>query len=183
MTKSFRDNLVDELLILKAQQGSRKAMSKLIGRWHGPLTQYALKVTRNEHVAQDIVQETWVAVIERLITLREIEKFNRWVLRILNNKCRDHWRKEETHARHLDQQKSELRRHRVTVKDARGFDEIMEALDGPTRAILVMKYIHEMSVGEIAESLGVPEGTVKSRLYYARKRIKRNFERENIGKL
>ncbi|WP_145077413.1 RNA polymerase sigma factor [Poriferisphaera corsica] len=180
MSRKFRQNLVDELLIIKAQQGCRDSMSQLIKRWHKQLLQYAFKVTRNEHLAHDIVQETWVTVIKKITSLQEINRFRPWVLRILNNNCRDHWRKEETYQQHITQHQtqtntSQAKRGRQTESEF--FDEIMQQLDGPSRAILIMKYVHEMSIHEIAKSLNIPPGTAKSRLYHARNKFKHQFER------
>ncbi|QQE11980.1 RNA polymerase sigma factor [Planctomycetota bacterium] len=178
MGEKFQDNLIDEMLIIKAQQGDQDAMAKLINRWHKQLLQYAIKVTRNEHLAHDIVQETWITVINKLTKLQEINRFRPWVLRILNNKCRDHWRKEETHQKHLIQQHESCESSlKDQDSDKQSFDEMMQQLDGQSRAILLMKYVHEMSIIEIAQSLDIPTGTAKSRLYYARNKFKQKFER------
>ena len=84
-----QEQLHNELIVIKCQQGNSKAFSDLVGRWQERLWRYAFKVTGSEEAAWDIVQETWCSVIKGLGKLKDVSIFPCWLFRIANNKCVD----------------------------------------------------------------------------------------------
>jgi len=167
MQKS-RAQIYDELLVLKCQQGNRDAFDELVTRWQKRLWLYAFQVIRFESAAWDIVQETWLAIIKGLNKLSDVAVFPRWVFKILNNKCADWLRKQQIQSRVNNQHRNHTHiDERPTSNDEQS--EFLQAaiarLSANQRALLTLRYQQGFDISEIAEILGVPEGTVKSRLH------------------
>jgi len=162
------DQIYDELLVLNCQQGNRDAFSELVERWQKRLWHYALQVTRSESAAWDIVQETWVAIIKELSKLKDVTLFPPWTFRILNNKCADWLRQQQIQSRVDNQHRNHTHIDaRPTSNDEQS--EFLQAaiarLSANQRALLTLRYQQGFDISEIAEILGIPEGTVKSRLH------------------
>jgi RNA polymerase sigma factor (sigma-70 family) len=180
MRKS-RDQIYDELLILKCQAGDRAAFEELVERWEKRLWHYAYKVSGSDSAAWDIVQETWVGIVKGIRKLADVAVFPSWAFRILNNKCTDWLRKRHLQFR-LD---SELSKGTQNESDARqNIDmksELLPAavmkLSSEQRVLLMLRYHEDFDIGQIAEILGVPEGTVKSRLHRTLNQLREMMER------
>jgi RNA polymerase sigma factor (sigma-70 family) len=180
MRKS-RNQIYDELLILKCQTGDKAAFEELVERWEKRLWHYAYKVTGSDSAAWDIVQETWVGIIKGIRKLGDVVLFPQWAFRILNNKCADWLRKYHLQSK-LD---SELSKQAQDESDARqNIDvkaELLPAavmkLSSEQRVLLMLRYHEDFDIGQIAEILGVPEGTVKSRLHRTLSQLRQMVER------
>ena len=168
MRKS-RSQIYDELLVIKCQQGDKDAFDELVERWQKRLWHYACRVTGSESAAWDIVQETWFAIVKGLSKLKDTAVFPQWAFRIVNNKCTDWLRKQQRRSR-LNNQREE---HAQSQSDKeQNSDEKSESLRAAVgklspdrRALLSLRYHEGFDIGQIAEILSVPEGTIKSRLH------------------
>jgi RNA polymerase sigma-70 factor (ECF subfamily) len=180
MRKS-RDQIYDELLILKCQTGDKEAFEELVERWEKRLWHYAYKVTGSDSAAWDIVQETWVGIIKGIRKLADVAVFPSWAFRILNNKCTDWLRKRHLQFR-LDSELSKEAqnefdtRQNVDVK-AELLPAVVMKLSSEQRVLLMLRYHEDFDIGQIAEILGVPEGTVKSRLHRTLNQLRQMVER------
>ena len=164
-----RDQIYDELLVIKCQQGDSRAFDELVGRWQRRLWYYAFGVTGSEAAAWDIVQETWVGVIRGIRKLEDAAVFAQWAFRILNNKCADRLRKKHLQSQ-LDneltkQVKNESDKKQNSDPKVESLRTAIERLAPDRRALLTLRYYEGFDIGQIAEILNVPEGTVKSRLH------------------
>jgi RNA polymerase sigma-70 factor (ECF subfamily) len=167
--KKGRNQIYDELLIVRCRLGDSAAFNELVGRWQGRLWHYAYRVTGSESAAWDIVQETWYGVIKGIRKLDDVSVFPRWVFRIANNKCVDRLRKQ----RQQKQLNKELsRQNQNEAVDEQNIDERTESLlsaidklSPQSKALLELRYHEGFEIKQIAEILSVPEGTVKSRLH------------------
>lgn len=169
-----RERVVDELLVLAAQARQVEAFERLASRWHPRLLRHARRLTADADGAQDAVQEAWVAIARGLRGLQDPACFGSWALRITSRRCAD-W---IAHRQRMRQRFSEIGAAAdvPAPTDDRGDDlsQVREALRrlGPEqRALMAMYYVEGLSVGDIAEVLEIPAGTVKSRLYHARERL------------
>jgi RNA polymerase sigma-70 factor (ECF subfamily) len=168
MRKS-RNQIYDELLVIKCQQGNKDAFDELVERWQKRLWHYACRITGSESAAWDIVQETWFAIVKGLSKLKDSAVFPQWAFRILNHKCTDWLRKQQRQSRLSNQ----LAEHAQDQPDKeQNSDEKTESLrlaigklPPDRRALLSLRYHEGFDVAQIAEILSVPEGTVKSRLH------------------
>lgn len=173
------DALRDEVLVLQAQQGQAEALAELVRRWQDRLWQRAFRVTRDQEAARDIVQNTWRKALAALPALLEPAAFPGWILRITNNLAID-WIRREARQRSL---------HESYAAVNAGEPDPAETAVAAVRAaiarlvprdseIVGLFYIDGLPVAAIAETLGLPPGTVKSRLHHARAELKRLLKQE-----
>jgi RNA polymerase sigma factor (sigma-70 family) len=175
-----RERLENELLVLRCQEGDAKAFEELVKAWQERLWRHAWRLSGDEATAWDVLQETWMAIARGIGRLEDAEFFRGWAYGIVSHKCRDWIRRErrlrtvaEAHAAEgqVGAAEAALTRERLAeVKEAMG------RLAGPDRAILCLRYEEGFDTREVARILGVPEGTVKSRLYHARERLRLMME-------
>jgi RNA polymerase sigma-70 factor (ECF subfamily) len=158
----------------------------------------ALAILGHEADAQDAVQEAFVAAWRSLAGLRDVERFDAWLGRIVVNACRMSLRKRRgvreitVHGARADRSideddgggdLSELASHDRPLADlaasADTFDRAFDRLSADERALLVLRHRDELPVAEIAARLGIPGGTVKSRLFAARRALEGALARED----
>jgi len=175
-----RERATDELLVLRCQEGDAGAFDELIGRWQERLWRHAWRLTGSRDAAWDAIQEAWITVSRDIRGLKDAAAFPAWAYRIASNRCHDRLRRdcrrrraEEAYAEQADRVENETR---GAHPHSAGLDEALSQLPGRDRAILSLRYQEEFAVAEIAEILHVPPGTVKSRLHYARERLRHYLE-------
>lgn len=169
----------DEALIARARNGDREAFALLIEPRALRLLRTARAILGNEADAFDAAQESLIAAWVRLPGLRDVGRFDAWLQRALVNKCRDARRK-RGRVREIDMTAADLRVDDGTAKRAEQ-TAILAAFDRLTvdqRHILVLHYLHELPLSQIADQLLIPVGTAKSRLWAARRALERALEAE-----
>lgn len=175
----------DQLLVLRSREGDAAALDALLGRWQERLWRHALRLTGDDDAAWDILQDACLAIGRDIERLEDEAAFPAWAYRIVSNKCRDWLRRrirrrqwEEIFA--ADSQRRHEERHELQsqITDLR---EALGRLAGPDRALLALRYDEEFSTRQIAEILRLPEGTVKSRLFTARERLRKMMEDKTNG--
>ena len=169
-----KSQIIDEILVMDSQAGSVKAMEMLVSRWQKRLWSYAYRLTHNKEVAWDITQETWLGIIKGLRKLHDPANFRAWAYRITTNKSID-WIKKRKTAKHISIE--EIQDYKQKVPNDTGLDELLEKLDIRKRAVLSLYYLEQLTVGEVSVALGIPKGTVKSRLHVARRELKKLWEK------
>jgi RNA polymerase sigma factor (sigma-70 family) len=176
------ERFLDEYLVLLSQAGSTAAWDGLARRWTPRLLRYAARVlggsTESAEAARDVVQETWVGAIRGLRGLRDPAHFPAWIYGIATRKCADAIRV-STRRRRLDaivaadegrkQVASPTSEHQIDLATA------IRQLPPTHRAVVHLFYREDLNVEEIASVLGIPAGTVKSRLHHAREALKRQL--------
>lgn len=164
-----RAQIYDELLVVKCQQGDSRAFDELVARWQKRLWCYARRMTGSETAAWDIVQETWYGIIKGIRKLEDVSVFPRWAFRITNNKCTD-WLRKQQRQRRLNnelakQTKNESNKKQNSNEKTESLRAAIEKLSPDRRALLTLRYHEGFDLGQIAEILSIPEGTIKSRLH------------------
>lgn len=174
MSERTADTILDEYLVVRCQLGDAEAFGHLVGRWQPRLLRHARCFTRDAEAARDVVQESWVAIVNGLRTLRDPASFRAWALRIVANKARDWVRREgaRRRARRRAGAESAPRRAEPPSDSVGRVRAGLQELEPGQRCVLTWHYLEGMTVTEIAEALGIPEGTVKSRLHYARNALR-----------
>jgi len=176
---SRRTRIEDELLVLRSQEGDVAAFDELVGRWQERLWRHAWRLLGDEDAAWDALQEAWIGISRGIRRLEDAAAFPAWAYRITSNKCRDRIRRERRRRRAVETYSEQVRQ---TDDDARADDRIADLrealarLPGRDRAILSLRYEEGFDTAATAAILRVPEGTVKSRLHYARKRLRKFLE-------
>lgn len=176
------ERIENELLVIRAQEGSVEAFSELVERWQERLWRLAWRLTDDEQAAWDVLQEAWMVISRRIGRLEDSAAFPAWAYRIISNKSRD-WIRCRQRMRRADEMYGQRWRdaeHGEGPTDGLYADlrEALADLSGHDRAILSLRYEDNFSTSEIAEILEIPPGTVKSRLHHARQRLQRLFEGE-----
>ena len=172
-------------LVLRAQSGDREALDALLASVQEPLYRYVLSLVREPRLAEDVLQETFVRVYRKLGYLREPRLFRPWAYRVAT---REAFRNLKRERRRAEQAPFEDALKNVPAPPAREalapelsarLYESVAALSPASRVVVVLYYLHEMSLEETAGVLGVPLGTVKSRLAYGLEALRRRLrERE-----
>jgi RNA polymerase sigma-70 factor (ECF subfamily) len=169
----------DELLAIRCQLGERAAFDDLIARWHAPLWAFVRRLTGDDDAARDILQDVWLRVIRGIPRLRDGARLRAWLFGIARRTLMDHLRVQYASTRAVD--------HEVDVDDIAieplvdGIDDVdaldraVEALPLLEREAVTLFYLRELSLNDIAETLSVPVGTVKSRLFRGRQRLRQRM--------
>ena len=179
----------DETLMLRYQQGDRAAFAQLVRRHQTALYNFALRQVRIPQVAEDVVQETFVRVVQNAADFKHEARFTTWVYTITRNLCIDHLRKralrkhpsldesrgEEGDGPTLGEQTADPRAS--VEREATGTElkeriaRAVDTLPDEQREVFLMREIANLPFKEIAEITKVPENTVKSRMRYALERL------------
>lgn len=182
------------ILIEKIKSGDSEAFEELY-RLTSPKTYFvALQILKNEHDAEDVLQETYIKVLEKINEIDPSKSFMGWLYQVVSNKSKNLLKKrnimifeedEDISFEEIPEDNAEFIPEE-NINQAETCREVMAAIDELTaekRVCIVMKYFGEMTVSEIAESLEVPESTVKNRLFVARKELKSKFEKNGSAAL
>ena len=176
-----QEKLYEELLVLKCQEGDSEAFDELVNRYQKRLWKHAFYLTNNEEVAWDILQEAWMAIVKGMSKLQDPSAFLGWAYKIVSNKCND-WLRKQVRRRKLHENfREELISIPDDLEEYNSLKEALQKLPGDYRAIISLKYLEGFDVNDISEILGIPAGTVKSRLFHGRDKLKKVMESDSNG--
>lgn len=168
------DKHIDEELVLAYQAGNKKAMAKLVKRWHLIFCKKAFWTVKDASLSKDIAQESWQIIMKKLHTLQNPSSFKPWALRIVYTKSIDTLREnqinstveynhnEEYEVNEFDTQ-NDLKK--ILLKGIKSLPEQQQM-------VLKLFYTEDYSLKEISEFLNISVGTTKSRLFHAREKLK-----------
>lgn len=177
--------IYEQYLILRIQQGETSAISELVDRWQLKFLRVAWITCRNEDLAKDVVQESWIAIVKSLSGLKDPARFKPWAFRIVNNKCIDLIRRGHRQDDPLDSFEPDSQY--VGARQMADSNEIsllenqqiitktLSRLPEASRVVLALHYLEDMGIEEIGEALKLPPGTVKSRLHKGREAFRVHF--------
>ena len=164
-----RRGSVDRALVELAQHGDREAFAALAAATVDRLYAIAHMSLRDADRAEDAVQETLVRCWRDLPNLRDPDKFDAWQRRLLMRAITDEFRRGrrfEAKVRRLQEEPAEVD-SAAALADRDELDRGFRRLDPDHRTILVLRHFQGLTVPQIADALGIAEGTAKSRLHYA----------------
>lgn len=190
--------IIESSLIKRIKNGDTQAWEELYKKTYPRAYAVAVQTMKNREDALDVLQEAYVSVFKNIDSLQDESKLNAWVSKIVGNRCIDYLRKyrgknEPTLFGEMISDDSDVEFEDILENDNQEFipeesvdyDEtkkimqgILDQLPDEQRLCVLMYYYDELSVKEIAETLGCSTGTVKSRLNYARKYIKKEVEKQ-----
>jgi RNA polymerase sigma-70 factor (ECF subfamily) len=178
-----RGRIVEELLVVEARAGDRRAFEALVRAFHPRLLRLASSLV-GPGAAADVVQEAWLGVYRGIARLQDPERFRPWVFQVVANKCRDWVRRRRRERDGMERFRAEPVATTAPAEptDApawgrRALRAAIAELPEEHRAALELYYLEELSVGDIARTLGIAPGTVKSRLFHARRKCRTALER------
>ena len=186
-------------LVQAAQQGSEQAFTDLYEAFHQDLYYYIYKTVNDAHLAEDLLQDTFLEICQTIGQLQEPAAFVTWSRQIAYHRCTGYFKKrrellaDEDEDGHSVFDNIEEDRAEFIPDEALDKEDLKQTIHGilgqlppEQRSAILLRYFDEISVKEIAEIQGVSEGTVKSRLNYGRKSIKdavEKYEKKNGIKL
>jgi len=161
----------DELLVTLARAGDREALERLARRWHPRLLRTARRLVGAE-LAAGAVQDCWVSILRGIAGLRDPGRFAPWAFGILHRRCADAIRQEQADRSRDDTSAVEDLPGPALTDDALAIAQAMAALPPEQGLAAHLFFVEGLTLAEIAQVQGLPEGTAKSRLFYARRRLK-----------
>jgi RNA polymerase sigma factor (sigma-70 family) len=176
------DTRADALLAVRCQLGERDAFDDLIRRWALPLQRHVRRVVGEADAADELVQDIWLRVLQGIGRLQDPSRLRAWLFGIAHRRLMDRLRERydartdasidpDNLASAGDGQDREL--------EARELERGLQRLPPVEREVLSLFYLDEMPLADVAQVLGVPVGTVKSRLFRARTLLRHHFTGES----
>ena len=169
----------EQLPVAAARAGSPEAWDALFQRYQLSLYAYVFELIRSEQTALDVVQETFISAARHLDSLRDDDRFGSWLFSIAHRKCVDRWRKsgreaplEPEVAEALPDPDSDPSELLIRREQEAEFMQLIEQLPLPQRSVLLLHFAEDFSLEEIAGITGAQLGTVKSRMFYAKKALR-----------
>ena len=186
-TRAFRLN--DQELVRACQEHPRRYFQELYDRFENVVRWSCYRVTRDPQDAEDAAQETFLALFEQIHTFRLRGPFRSWLRMVARNTSLNWLRRSRRPVRSLEDEELELqapelrgpadgleeRELRAVLKD------VVRALPPKHREVSDLRFLKGRPYEDIAATLGLPRGTVKSRVNRARHRLQRAIERRGLS--
>ena len=168
----------DELLVVRCQLGERQAFDELIDRWHAPLWKYARRLSGSDDAAHEVAQDVWLRVLRGIHRLRDGARLRAWLFGIARRALMDRLRAQYAAPAVADVDVATIAADDdpALADDLEALQQELERLPVIEREVLTLFYLKELSLAEIADVLGVPAGTVKSRLFRARRLLRAEMD-------
>ncbi|MEV0284300.1 sigma-70 family RNA polymerase sigma factor [Kribbella sp. NPDC050820] len=167
-------------VVVRAQVGDREAVAELVRGWHEPVWGYVRRMLGRDDVADDVSQEVWLAVVRGLPRLREPERFAAWLFTIARrsvvNQLRGQYADQTPYVDQPRQTPYDEPDPAEQVVDRVDVRRLVDRVPVVEREVLVLFHLEDLSLEECADVLGVPVGTVKSRLHRARRMLREGAE-------
>lgn len=176
-------------IIEKAKKGNKKAIEELYKSTCDELFYYCRQLCANEYDAQDLLHDTYLTAFEKLNLYRRDENFKGWLHTIALHKYYNKLRAEKPQLRADESCEIYMEEEEICIPQEYSerkelqkilMETISESLSDSQRITVILYYYDEKSVSEIAQELGCPEGTVKTRLYHSRKILRDEFLKRGI---
>jgi RNA polymerase sigma-70 factor (ECF subfamily) len=176
----------EQLPVQQAREGEPAAWDTLFRRYQLPLYVYVFELVHHEQTSLDLVQETFIAAAKHIGALRDDEKFGSWLFGIAHQKCIQLWRKKSGKEFLLDEipdapDDSQDNPGGLLIRREQEaeFMNLLAQLPLPQRSVLLLHYVEDFPIEEIARITETQPGTVKSRLHYAKKALRKLLEAKN----
>lgn len=166
------DALRDEWLVVRLQAGDRAAGDELAASWHPRLLRTARRYLGGDSTVEASVQECWLAILRGIGGVRDPARFAPWAFGILRRKCADRVRQAQRDRGRTEPLGSDEPIADAPQEDAAALHCALAALPPDQRLAAQLFYVEGLTLAEIAEAQAVPEGTAKSRLFHARRKLK-----------
>ncbi len=175
--------LADELLAVRCLLGERQAIDTLVARWHEPLWSYLRSILGDDDLAADAMQAGWLRILRALPSLRDPARLRPWLFGIIRRTAMDRLRARYAELPHVvdaadvaDTISNDTQDDESRDDDLAAMHHELAQLPALEREVLVLFYLKELSLAQIADVLAVPVGTVKSRLWRARTLLRQRLE-------
>ena len=171
-------------LVVRAQHGDREAFAALVHVTSDRMYALAARILRDSDLAEDALQSALIAVWRQLPALRDPDRFEAWIRKVLVHACYAEARRRRSWAaniRVLPVDGPAGPDDLISVDDRDALDRAFRRLTVEQRAVFVLHHHQGLPLVEIAETLGIPAGTARSRLYYATRVLRGAIEADAHG--
>lgn len=174
----------DGLLVIRVRQGDLEALGELYKRYRTQVFRTALAITRNRETAEDVLQEVFLKLHRYAVRIDTSLALSPWLYRVTANLCYTYISRQSRWLTALEDVIDNLMAPKSRTCPERQCERgelqtvVQQAIDllSPSqKTAIVLYYLADLSLKEIADVLQVPEGTVKSRLYYGRENLRRKL--------
>lgn len=172
-------------IALRCQSGESGAFEDLIALMERPLLYYAMTLTGNEDGALDVLQEVWLKVFRGIHKLKDPDSLRSWLYKVTHGIAVDRIRKNiswEQAKKVQIQEFQETEEPTFAEEDAAAIHHALSQIGLQHREVLVLHFLEDLTLAEIAAVVGCSEGTVKSRIHYAKRAMRELLEGANHGK-
>ena len=172
------DQLYEQLLVVRAQTGDEAAFAELVARYQPRLAYFVRRLVGDAHAADDVLQNVWLQAYTRLGQLRDARALVVWLYRIARNAVLAALRRErgweELTAEPAAPEGSD-EAGEFSAADAERIHAALGRLHPEHRAVLVLRFVENMTYEQIADVVGCPVGTVRSRIHYAKQALRQDM--------
>ncbi|MCD6066415.1 MAG: hypothetical protein K0S33_1241 [Bacteroidetes bacterium] len=173
----------DEELMAQVVQGDRMAFEMLYDRYFDKLVWFARGFMDDLQKAEDLVQEVFIKIIKRPELFDTDKKFSTWIYTVTGNVCRNALRDEQNRHRLMEEQIRPVHENSTVIHHQADYHllkerikKVLETLSNKERNIYLLRFEQELSIREIAEIMDIPEGSVKSGIYYLLKKFSNHLK-------
>lgn len=177
-TMNPQDRLIEACLVADARCGDRRALALLAARWQRRLLAHAVRLLGDGEAARDAVQAGWIDIVRGLPQLDDAHAFPAWAYRIVTRRCAGSIRYNQRSRALASALAAEpiLPPDDAPAGDNDGLHAAIRSLPPDQRAAIALHHFDQLSVVEVAVALAVPVGTVKTRLFHARRKLRSILE-------
>jgi RNA polymerase sigma-70 factor (ECF subfamily) len=177
----------EQLPVREARAGDPAAWDALFRRYQLPLYVYVFELLHDQTAGLDVVQETFISAVRHLGSLREDAKFGSWLFSIAHQKCVQIWRKQGREREFAAEQAGAPVEYGDAPSDLlirkeqeAAFMKLVAQLPLPQRSVLLLHFVEDFPLEEIARITETGLGTVKSRMHYAKKALRKLVTETNL---
>jgi RNA polymerase sigma-70 factor (ECF subfamily) len=176
MFMNLRSQKTDEELMRLVQQGDQRALTELYARYAKKLVRYFHRMMwRDDDKAQDFLHDLFVKIIEKPEQFKPDKKFSTWIYSVAFNMCKNEYRRQSVRQASQIETVDDRSKNPEAALDGKEFLETLDRLlnqsEESDRNLFVLRYELDMRLSEIAAILDCPEGTVKSRIFYLKRKL------------
>jgi len=173
------ERLYERVLVVRCQAGDEVAFEELVEGYSPRLRYYLRKMLTKGDRAEDALQDVWLQVFRGLPRLADPGAFSAWVYRIARDRAYRELRERRPSARSLEEtdvSEEPESGSRLSSEDAQIIHAALDRLSPEHREVLMLCFLEDMPYEDIAQATGCPLGTVRSRIHYAKRALRRALE-------
>lgn len=179
-------DLGESVLVALAQTRDLEAFQELVSRYQGRLTYYIRRMLDCTHESEDVVQEVWIVVHRRLPTLEAPAAFRVWLFKIAHDVAVSWLRRLSRFPKPIPEDQEpgdslEAWDEFEAIANAELVHRTLESLSHEHREVLTLRFLEQLELNDIAKVVGCSLGTVKSRMHYAKKALRKQIKGETNG--
>lgn len=193
----MQETIPDIELIKQALEGDQQAYTEILKKYRAPLYNLLYRMVKNKMETEDLVQEAFIKAFKSLASFNDDYAFSTWLYKIAINNCIDHFRKKKLKTFPIDKpiesKDGSIKRefpdvsyqpdkYLLSKEKEKIINEAIQNLPEKYRTAIVLRHNEDKSYEEISETMGIPLGTVKARIFRAREMLKKELKHKLFPK-